>query len=480
MPRNYKKKIGGRSYGYTEDQMEAALQAVFAGKTFRQAAKENSIKERTLANKFYGRHGKKAGGQTVLNEKEEKIIVKSLITCSEFGMPLDLLEIRLITKGYLDSLGRTVPKFKGNLPGEDWINGFLARHKSDLTHRMCQNLTNAKAKVGAEEIREYFDNLKVTLEGVPPENIVNYDETNFTDDPGSKKMVFRRGVKYPERIMNSTKASVSVMFSGTASGSILPPYVVHKAENIYSSWTENGPPGTRVGRSRSGWFDASNFEDWFMTIAVPWARRKQGLKVMIGDNLSSHLNITVVKKCQELNIRFALLPPNTTHICQPLDVAYFAPMKRIWRATISDWKIKNPSKKAVDKTQFLPLLKNAINKLGNNACANIISGFRSCGISPFNPEKVLSKLPGSERINESHEEVFSESLLSFLRTSRSSSASRGRGRGRGRRLNVRPGASVQIRDEEDEDNAFTFMLRKPRNKKPSSRGRGRGRVVGGD
>ena len=36
----------------------------------------------------------------------------------------------------------------------------------------------------------FFDNLRDTLEGVPSMIIFNYDETNFTDDPGVSKIVF--------------------------------------------------------------------------------------------------------------------------------------------------------------------------------------------------------------------------------------------------------------------------------------------------
>jgi hypothetical protein len=34
--------------------------------------------------------------------------------------------------------------------------------------------------------KEDLDELAITLEGVPPQNIINYDETCFTDDPGRK------------------------------------------------------------------------------------------------------------------------------------------------------------------------------------------------------------------------------------------------------------------------------------------------------
>ena len=85
--------------------------------------------------------------------------------------------------------------------------------------------------------------------------VINFDETNLSDDPGQKKCVYRRGCKYPERSMNSTKASTSIMFAGTASGKLLDPYVVYKSEHLHDRWIEGGSPGVRYNRSRSGWFD---------------------------------------------------------------------------------------------------------------------------------------------------------------------------------------------------------------------------------
>jgi len=95
----------------------------------------------------------------------------------------------------------------------------------------------------------------------------------MTDDPGKKKVVVRRGTKHAECIKDTSKSSTFVMFSGTASGVILPLYVVYKAEHLYNTWTYNGPPGTRYNRSRSGWFDMTLFEDWFFTIVMPYFRK---------------------------------------------------------------------------------------------------------------------------------------------------------------------------------------------------------------
>ncbi|KAH9643384.1 hypothetical protein HF086_015498, partial [Spodoptera exigua] len=85
---------------------------------------------------------------------------------------------------------------------------------------------------------------KKSLQDVPTANIINHDETNLTDDPGRKKVIVRRRCKYPERVLNHSKGSVSIMMAGTAEGDLLPPYVVYKSTHLYDSWVKNGPAGT--------------------------------------------------------------------------------------------------------------------------------------------------------------------------------------------------------------------------------------------
>jgi len=63
---------------------------------------------------------------------------------------------------------------------------------------------------------------------------ISDDETNVTDDPGVKQCIFRRGVKYPERVRNATKASTSLMFCGSASGVVLRLYVDQQKSLLYA------------------------------------------------------------------------------------------------------------------------------------------------------------------------------------------------------------------------------------------------------
>lgn len=241
----------------------------------------------------------------------------------------------------------------------------------------------------------YFDNLEKTLEGIPPQNIANYDETNFTDDPGSKKAIFRRGIKYPENIMAHSKTSTSVMFCGTATGVILPLYVVYRAKFVYHTWVENGPPGARYNATPSGWFDGSVFTDWFKTVYIPYARKLPGTKVLIGDNLSSHFSEEVLKLAAKENVRFVCLPPNSTHVAQPLDVSFFGPLKRIWRKILMEYKLKHVKVKVVPKDEFPKLLRKTwdhFHRADNRGKEDLKSGFRTCGIVPCDRRPVLRKI----------------------------------------------------------------------------------------
>jgi len=56
----------------------------------------------------------------------------------------------------------------------------------------AQNTCQKCAQVTSDVVGAYFDNFEVTLAGIPPSNIINFDETNLTDDPGQKMFVPKR------------------------------------------------------------------------------------------------------------------------------------------------------------------------------------------------------------------------------------------------------------------------------------------------
>lgn len=154
----------------------------------------------------------------------------------DFGFPVNMQELKNIIKNYLARCGREVKVFKDNLPGADWLKGFLVRNPV-LSQRFAENVKRTRAAVDEPMLRSFFENLSNELKDVSPTNIWNFDETNLSDDPGKKKVIVRKGSKYPELIRNASKTSISVMFSGNAAGELLPPYVVYRANKIWTTWT---------------------------------------------------------------------------------------------------------------------------------------------------------------------------------------------------------------------------------------------------
>ena len=349
-----------------------------------------------------------------------------------------------IVQDYLNHQGKKELRFNNNRPGKDWIRAFLQRHK-ELSQRMCENVKRTRCAVTRKEMNKFFQNLQESIRGVPPQNIINFDETNFTDDPGAPKVLAKRGVKHIERIVDSSKTSTSVMIAAAADGTVLPPYTVYKAKHLYPGWCEGGIPGSGYNSNPSGWFDLRMFSDWFYKILLPYAKKLEGSKVIICDNLSSHLSIDVIRSCEKNDITFVLLPPNTTHICQPLDEAFFRPLKGAWRKVLDDWNRKNRG--VLPKTMFPRMLKSAFEEVGIKIATNVISGFRACGIFPLNPSKVLEKIPDHEDLDSSQGSSWKDAFVNHLKRSRTEETrSMNQTTKRGRRLNITPGKGVLASD----------------------------------
>ncbi len=413
MPRKVPRKAGSTYGSFEEKDMASAVAAVRDGMPKDTAAKTYGVPRTTLI--FRCKRAEQnlivspPGRPKVFDGDEEELMVTYVQKMAEWGYPVSVLDLRLLAKSYLDRRGVNDSRFKSNFPGDDWAQSFLDRHSEQIRQRVVPNVPRSRAAIGPEIIRKYFENLTESIKDVPPVNIFNYDETNVSDDPGKRRILCKRGTKYITNICNFSKTSTSVMFCGSASGVLLPPYVVYKAENLWANWLAGGPKGppccperccrqgTRYNRSKSGWFDSVTFRDWFKLSFLPHAKALPGKKVLIGDNLSSHFSDEVLKLCEENDIAFICLPANSTHLLQPLDVSFFGPFKRVWRATLLEWKEGNRRSKTLPKEMLPELLAKSLKNLSQIKIEqDIKSGFRGSGIFPLNSDEVLKKIPEIE------------------------------------------------------------------------------------
>ncbi|ELT96991.1 hypothetical protein CAPTEDRAFT_59258, partial [Capitella teleta] len=97
--------------------------------------------------------------------------------------------------------------------------------------------------------------------------------------------------------------------------------------------------------------------------------------LFILDNHESNASCRVIDIAREHGIVLLTIPPHTSHKLQPLDCTVYGPFKAAYDRAADAWLRSHPGKTIYD----IPALANeAI------TARNIISGFRSTGIFPFN------------------------------------------------------------------------------------------------
>ena len=185
------------------------------------------------------------------------------------------------------------------------------------------------------------------------------------------------------------------------------------------------------------------FEDWFIKIFLPVAKTKE-MTALIGDNLSSHFSQDVLRLCSKYNIKFICLPSNSTDKTQPLDVAFFRPLKIKWRKILNDWKRSHPKEISVPWTTFPRLLKALTDDLNKE---NLVSGFKKCGIYPLDRNQVLNCLPCEDDPREANMRV-DESLIDLLK---SASGKKDAASKRGKKISFAPGKDISVSAEKDDD-----------------------------
>lgn len=71
----------------------------------------------------------------------------------------------------------------------------------------------------------------------------------------------------------------------------------------------------------------------------------QLVHMMIGGNLTSHINESIMRKCERNQTKFMCLPSNSTHATQTLDVACFKLFKVAWHNILNGSIKANVSKR---------------------------------------------------------------------------------------------------------------------------------------
>lgn len=98
------------------------------------------------------------------------------------------------------------------------------------------------------------------------------------------------------------------------------------------------------------------------------------------DGHHSHISVSVIQHCQDNNVHLMLLPSNTTHVLQPLDVGVYGPLKQAWKKILADYKLATRASN-IGKEEFPSLLYQLWDR--SFKPQHLQGGFKETGLFPF-------------------------------------------------------------------------------------------------
>ncbi|KAF6217308.1 hypothetical protein GE061_001662 [Apolygus lucorum] len=378
--------------------MLAAIEDVRAGLPVATAAKKHIVPRATLRDKVNGRTpvGRRMGPHSILSETEEKALVKWIKLMSEKGFPSTPAMLLASVQHAMHMMDRPNP-FKNGKPGRKWFKAFMRRNPS-VSVRQAENLTTSRARVTKEQVQTWFQEIEKYLAArnifeilKNPARVFNGDETGFFLSPKGQRVLAERGSKSVYMTANADeKECLTVLITANAAGEQAPPMVVFSYERVPADIAASVPEEWGIGKSPNGWMTRATFYEYFTTIFEPWLESK-GIPrpvIFFVDGHSSHLNYHLSDFCDKSQIILVSLPPNTTHIMQPMDVSVFSALKAAWKSAVHDWRLNHISSPTLTKKHFCPLLKNVLKSIKPSSVAN---GFRKCGLVPWDFNSIQFK-----------------------------------------------------------------------------------------
>jgi hypothetical protein len=160
---------------------------------------------------------------------------------------------------------------------------------------------------------------------------------------------------------------VTLIAAINAMGWAVAPYLIFKAKNRDASWYPDLKPQWRIGVSDNGWTTNDIGVAWLRHFVKQIQGRRVGSHVLLTiDGHESHKSLAFQNLCEDNKIITLCMPPHSSHILQPLDVAYSKEIRvtehqlfQVSERSISiDYSFKHDSNAFVNLfSNVLPLLQ---------------------------------------------------------------------------------------------------------------------------
>lgn len=218
------------------------------------------------------------------------------------------------------------------------------------------DFTKRKGTKAAKKLPSNFDELKtgfleristaVRTHHIPPELIVNVDETGLAVVPVSNWTLAERGSKDVSIMGIDDKRQITAVVASTPAGQLLPPQLIYQGKT-----TQCHPAGVvfpsdwDIWHSESHWSTHDTIKRYIKDVLKPHADKvRQQLDLppsqralLIFDVYAAHRTPDVIEEIGNNGFELVYVPANCTSELQPLDLSVNAPLKESCKSAFSDW-----------------------------------------------------------------------------------------------------------------------------------------------
>ena len=153
--------------------------------------------------------------------------------------------------------------------GQQWVQRFIQRHPTLKSVISSQIESQRLSDVSKQKVNQFFDALITEMErhNIMWENVYNMDETgNALGTVEAARVIVDSTLQTRYQVQPGYQEWVTAVECICADGTIIPPLIIFKGENINTQWVPPGLPGD--------WKWACNTKGWTSNIhGVEWLRR---------------------------------------------------------------------------------------------------------------------------------------------------------------------------------------------------------------
>ena len=164
---------------------------------------------------------------------------------------------------------------------------------------------------------------------------------------------------YQQQVL--TNSHITAQMCVSADGRVLPTFIIFEKSLPHKNFRDGVPGNWLFDSSDNGYMEGELFKSWLEEIFIPFCGSRRPV-LLILDNHDSHISIEIIEKANDNQIELYGLPPHTTHIVQPLDVAIYGPLKGKVKDLGSSIGLFDNSA-LIGKAKFPALLSTAIDSI---------------------------------------------------------------------------------------------------------------------